>query len=94
MAELLSFARMRPARRVSRKTLIGGWKSRYFGSYSMQPLPTRERGAISRGKVLQVIELATGGLKPDLTLFFDISVGEAIKRCSRVTNAGQKEWNG
>ena len=31
-------------------------------------------------KVLQVIELATGGLKPDLTLFFDITVDEALKR--------------
>jgi len=31
-------------------------------------------------KVLQVIDLATGGLKPDLTLFFDISADEAIKR--------------
>lgn len=30
--------------------------------------------------VNQVIELATGGLKPDLTLFFDISVEEAIRR--------------
>lgn len=33
-------------------------------------------------KVLQVIELATGGLKPDLTLFFDISAEEAITRMS------------
>lgn len=31
-------------------------------------------------KVLQVIELATGGLKPDLTLFFDITVDEALRR--------------
>jgi dTMP kinase len=31
-------------------------------------------------KVLQVIELATGGLKPDLTLFFDITAEEAIRR--------------
>lgn len=31
-------------------------------------------------KVLQVIELATGGLKPDLTLFFDITVEEALRR--------------
>ena len=30
--------------------------------------------------VNQVIELATGGLKPDLTLFFDISVETAISR--------------
>lgn len=31
-------------------------------------------------KVLQVIDLATGGLKPDLTLFFDISAEEAMSR--------------
>lgn len=31
-------------------------------------------------KVSQVIELATGGLKPDLTLFFDITVKEALAR--------------
>ena len=31
-------------------------------------------------KVDQVIELATSGLKPDLTLFFDITVEEAIRR--------------
>jgi dTMP kinase len=31
-------------------------------------------------KVNQVIALATGGLKPDLTLFFDITVEEAVKR--------------
>lgn len=31
-------------------------------------------------QVNSVIALATGGLKPDLTLFFDISVDEAIRR--------------
>lgn len=30
--------------------------------------------------IRKVIDLATGGLKPDLTLFFDISVETAIKR--------------
>ncbi len=33
-------------------------------------------------KVAQVIDLATGGLKPDLTLFFDIPVETAIERMS------------
>ncbi|MBP7377537.1 MAG: dTMP kinase [Pyrinomonadaceae bacterium] len=33
-------------------------------------------------KVDQVIELATGGLKPDLTLFFDIPVAIAVERMS------------
>jgi len=33
-------------------------------------------------KVNQVIALATGGLKPDLTLFFDIPVDMAIERMS------------
>jgi len=30
--------------------------------------------------VRQIIQLATGGLKPDLTLFFDISVEKALER--------------
>jgi len=33
-----------------------------------------------RALVSQVVELATGGLKPDLTLFFDITVETALKR--------------
>lgn len=33
-------------------------------------------------KVAQVIDFATGGLKPDLTLFFDIPVETAIERMS------------
>ncbi len=43
-------------------------------------------------KVLQVIELATGGLKPDLTLFFDIPVEEAIRRM-RIRDASQAKKN-
>lgn len=35
-----------------------------------------------RETISQIIELATGGLKPDLTLFFDISVETAIRRMS------------
>lgn len=37
----------------------------------------------------QVIELATGGLGPDLTLFYDISVEEAIRRTQNRVEAGK-----
>ncbi len=37
----------------------------------------------------QIIELATGGLKPDLTLFFDISEETAIARMRRRTEVGE-----
>jgi dTMP kinase len=37
--------------------------------------------------VNQVIKLATGGLKPDLTLFFDVSIEKAIMR----TNSRREE---
>jgi len=36
----------------------------------------------SEDKVNQIIQLATGGLKPDLTLFFDIPVETALDRSS------------
>ena len=36
----------------------------------------------SEDTVNEIIKLATGGLKPDLTLFFDITVDNAIRRMS------------
>ena len=39
----------------------------------------------------QVIMLATGGLKPDLTLFFDISVDEAISRTNFRSGGGEQK---
>lgn len=39
--------------------------------------------------VNQIIELATGGLKPDLTLFFDISVETALTRMRTRTEVGE-----
>jgi dTMP kinase len=39
--------------------------------------------------VNEIIELATGGLKPDLTLFFDITVENAIRRMSERHEGGQ-----
>jgi len=38
--------------------------------------------------IAQVIELATGGLKPDLTLFFDISVETALERMNARHSSG------
>ena len=40
--------------------------------------------------VNQIIELATGGLKPDLTLFFDISVENALKRMRSRSETGER----
>ena len=39
--------------------------------------------------VNEIIRLATGGLKPDLTLFFDISVENAIRRMSERHETGE-----
>lgn len=40
--------------------------------------------------VNQIIELATGGLKPDLTLFFDITVENALARMQKRGEAGER----
>ena len=40
--------------------------------------------------IAQVVQLATGGLKPDLTLFFDISVDAAIRRMQTRGDSGIK----
>jgi dTMP kinase len=40
--------------------------------------------------VNQVIKLATGGLKPDLTLFFDIPIATALSRMNARGESGQK----
>ena len=39
--------------------------------------------------VKEIIELATGGLKPDLTLFFDITIENAIKRMDERHETGE-----
>lgn len=38
----------------------------------------------------QVIKLATGGLKPDLTLFFDVSIDKALMRTNSRSESGEK----
>lgn len=41
--------------------------------------------------VNQIIRLATGGLRPDLTLFFDVSVERAMQRLSSRGNGSAKQ---
>lgn len=82
MAELLSFAAdraqhvellIKPALAAGRLVISDRYADATFAYQGAG------RG-FSYDKVLQVIELATGGLKPDLTLFFDISVADAVDR--------------
>jgi dTMP kinase len=40
--------------------------------------------------VNQVIELATGGLKPNLTFFFDLPVEESVRRKTSRSNEGER----
>jgi dTMP kinase len=49
----------------------------------------------SESAVSQIIELATGGLKPDLTLFFDLQIEQALRRTnsrSSDTGSAEIEW--
>ena len=82
MAELLSFAAdraqhveflIKPALAVGRVVISDRYADATFAYQGAG------RG-FSEEKILQVIELATDGLKPDLTLFFDIAVEDAISR--------------
>ena len=36
--------------------------------------------------ISQIVQLATGGLKPDLTLLFDVSIEESVNRTTRRSN--------
>jgi dTMP kinase len=40
--------------------------------------------------IAQIVALATGGLKPDLTLIFDLTVDESQRRAKRRTRGGPK----
>ena len=37
--------------------------------------------------ISQIVQLATGGLKPDLTLLFDVSIDESVSRTTRRSNS-------
>ena len=84
MAELLSFAADR-AQHVEYliKPALAAGKVVISDRYADATIAYQGAGrGFAEDKVNQVIELATGGLKPDLTLFFDITVEEAVDRMS------------
>ena len=45
----------------------------------------------SENTVSQIIEFATGGLKPDLTLFFDLPIEQALLRTNSRRDAGERK---
>lgn len=82
MAELLSFAADR-AQHVEFliKPAIAAGRVVISDRYADATFAYQGAGrGFPEDKVLQVIDLATGGLKPDLTLFFDVPVAAAIER--------------
>ena len=93
MAELLAFAADR-AQHVEHLIKPGIEAGKIVISDRYADATYAYQGAgrgFSEEKVLQVIALATGGLKPDLTLFFDISVDEAVRRMSAREEAHTKK---
>jgi dTMP kinase len=93
MAELLSFAadRAQHVEHLVKPSIAAGKvviSDRYAdATYAYQG----ERNNISRRQVNQVIALATGGFKPDLTLFFDIPVDVAIRRMAKRPDSHAKK---
>jgi dTMP kinase len=45
----------------------------------------------SESIINQIIEFATGGLKPDLTLFFDLPIEQALRRTALRNEAGEQK---
>ncbi|HEV8591686.1 MAG TPA: dTMP kinase [Pyrinomonadaceae bacterium] len=93
MAELLLFAadRAQHVEHMIRPALAEGRvviSDRYAdATYAYQGAG---RG-FAKETVLEIIRLATGGLNPDLTLFFDISVQNAIRRMAARIDSGEKK---
>lgn len=92
LAELLLFAADR-AQHV-RTMLKPAIKSGHIVLSDRYADATRAYQGAGRGfspeLIREVIELATGGLKPDLTLIFDLSVAECVARAHRRTHDGHK----
>lgn len=88
LAELLVFAadRAQHVRRVLRPALAAGrvvFSDRYADATAAYQGAGR---GFSPELISEIIQLATGGLKPDLTVLFDLSVDESNARTRRRAN--------
>lgn len=91
LAELLVFAadRAQHVRRVLRPALESGqvvFSDRYADATAAYQGAGR---GFSAKLIAEIIELATEGLKPDLTLLFDLSVADSATRTRRRANGNQ-----
>lgn len=92
LTELLVFAadRAQHVRRVLRPALEAGqvvFSDRYADATAAYQGAGR---GFSPELIAEIIELATEGLKPDLTLLFDLSVADSTTRTRRRTNGKQQ----
>ena len=92
LTELLVFAadRAQHVRRVLRPAIATGqvvFSDRYADATAAYQGAGR---GFSPELIAEIIELATEGLKPDLTLLFDLSVAESTLRTRRRTNGKQQ----
>jgi dTMP kinase len=92
LTELLVFAadRAQHVRRVLRPALESGqvvFSDRYADATAAYQGAGR---GFSPQLIAEIIELATEGLKPDLTLLFDLSVTDSTTRTRRRTNGKQQ----
>ncbi len=88
LTELLVFAadRAQHVRRVLRPALNAG-KVVISDRYADATVAYQGAGrGFSPELISQIVQLATDGLKPDLTLLFDLSIDESINRTSRRTS--------
>lgn len=91
LAELLVFAadRAQHVRRVLRPAIAAGQviiSDRYADATAAYQGAGR---GFSRELISEIVELATEGLRPDLTLLFDLSVSESNTRTRRRINGNQ-----
>jgi dTMP kinase len=92
LTELLVFAadRAQHVRRVLRPALETG-QVVFSDRYADATVAYQGAGrGFSRELIAEIVELATEGLKPDLTLLFDLSVADSIARTRRRANGKQQ----